>query len=144
MSKNEPFERVGEQFPMVSRPPSDGPQDGMTNKVAQKMYELEEQYPWLKELEALAHELVSSLYAKEASYQGSWQKRGGVGAFMMLARKWDRLEGFAENAGYDIFKALAEMEGDPVDDLDDLICYLLLVRSEDRRRQAQLENADED
>ena len=29
---------------------------------------------------------------KERTYRGSWKRRGGVGVFMMLARKWDRLE----------------------------------------------------
>jgi hypothetical protein len=32
------------------------------------------------------------LIQKDASYGSSWKKRGGCGAFMMLARKWDRLE----------------------------------------------------
>ena len=32
------------------------------------------------------------LIRKDKEYGGSWLKRGGVGAFMMLARKWDRLE----------------------------------------------------
>ena len=35
---------------------------------------------------------VTALEKAEESYGDSWKKRGGVGAFMMLARKWDRLE----------------------------------------------------
>jgi hypothetical protein len=38
------------------------------------------------------------LAAKDRSYDGSWRKRGGMGAFMMLARKWDRLESIAQKA----------------------------------------------
>ena len=35
---------------------------------------------------------VEKLHKAEQSYGNSWKKRGGIGAFMMLARKWDRLE----------------------------------------------------
>ena len=44
-------------------------------------------FPWLEELGPLADDIVKGLIDKERSYRGSWQKRGGVGAFMMLARK---------------------------------------------------------
>jgi hypothetical protein len=40
---------------------------------------------------------------KDRQYGGSWKRRGGVGAFMMLARKWDRLEQFMAKFHYDIF-----------------------------------------
>ena len=67
----------------------------------------------------------------EKSYGDSWRKRGGVGAFMMLARKWDRLELQAEACSYDIFNAV---EGDNreegvLDDIRDLRRYLLLVEA---------------
>ena len=67
----------------------------------------------------------------EKSYGDSWRKRGGVGAFMMLARKWDRLELQAEACSYDIFNAV---EGDSreegvLDDIRDLRRYLLLVEA---------------
>lgn len=39
------------------------------------------------------------LRRKDAQYGGSWKKRGGVGAFMMLARKWDRLENTISQRG---------------------------------------------
>lgn len=35
---------------------------------------------------------VRILQVKNAEYGGSWCSRGGQGAFMMLARKWDRIE----------------------------------------------------
>ena len=40
----------------------------------------------------LANLDVSKLEQAERSYGDSWRKRGGIGAFMMLARKWDRIE----------------------------------------------------
>ena len=89
-------------------------------------------------LQTIADADVDGLKKAQASYGDSWKKRGGVGAFMMLARKWDRLEEALKpgmghgGAPYDIFK-LAEMdlrsEG-VIDDVRDLRRYLLLVESE--------------
>lgn len=87
---------------------------------------------------------ISTLRAKEETYQGSWKRRGGVGVFMMMARKWDRLEsmlgkgrtfGNGKNAGaYDLF---GFVEGDPsgkdgtvIAELRDLRCYLMLAEAE--------------
>ena len=47
---------------------------------------------YLTHLEAIAKEDVLGLTKAQQSYGDSWKKRGGVGAFMMLARKWDRIE----------------------------------------------------
>ena len=72
------------------------------------------------------------LSAKEAIYKGSWAKRGGIGAFMMLARKWDRIEEFAKDAKYDVFKAYEEADGHHEgihEDVADLRRYLLLVEA---------------
>ena len=65
----------------------------------------------------------------EKSYGDSWRKRGGVGAFMMLARKWDRIELQVQAHSYDVFKAYASDPRDEgiLDDLQDLRRYLLLV-----------------
>ena len=46
---------------------------------------------WQTALE-LANEDIAVLKEKEKTYGESWKLRGGVGAFMMLARKWDRIE----------------------------------------------------
>ena len=35
---------------------------------------------------------IETLVEKEDDYGDSWKRRGGIGAFMMLARKWDRIE----------------------------------------------------
>lgn len=96
----------------------------------------------------VADDDVGGLLTAFKSYGDSWKRRGGVGAFMQLARKWDRLElqlqqtitRLAEDrttkelvAGpYDIF---AHIANDPrpegiIDDIRDLRRYLMLVESE--------------
>ena len=95
---------------------------------------------------------VQTLESKDKEYGGSWLKRGGVGAFMMLARKWDRLEQAMSSEvprvtlssgettkpidKYDIIeRALADgREEGILDDIGDLRRYLLLVESEVRER----------
>ncbi len=69
------------------------------------------------------------LEGRQATYGDSWKRRGGVGAFMMLARKWDRIENMT---GDDIKlrKAVETNTGDIIDDIDDLRRYLLLVEDE--------------
>ena len=66
------------------------------------------------------------------SYGDSWKQRGGVGAFMMLARKWDRIENQVKPNGWDIFETYKKdtrAEG-ILDDIQDLRRYLLLVEEE--------------
>jgi hypothetical protein len=80
----------------------------------------------------LSEEDVKVLKEKEKTYGQSWKLRGGVGAFMMLARKWDRIENQVKLCGYDVFKAWEDGVGVDgfADDVDDLIRYLTLVRLE--------------
>jgi hypothetical protein len=92
---------------------------------------------YLDYIEDVAARDVKTLLTKEASYKGSWMKRGGVGAFMMLARKWDRIENQVREAFYsappwDIFAHAAERSQGAeglIDDIRDLRCYLLLVEA---------------
>jgi hypothetical protein len=79
----------------------------------------------------IAQEDVAVLEVKGKSYGSSWRNRGGVGAFMMLARKWDRIENQCEAKGYDIFEAikLGLVPDGLLDDIRDLRRYLLLVDS---------------
>lgn len=77
----------------------------------------------------LANADVNTLREKGKTYGDSWRKRGGVGAFMMLARKMDRIENIAKDAGYDIFTACGENHGDILDDIADLRAYLLLIQA---------------
>lgn len=93
---------------------------------------------YLQELNVIAVQDAQGLKKAQASYGNSWKSRGGVGAFMMLARKWDRLENqlarkpSEEGDRYDIFAHIAE---DPrgegvIDDVRDLRRYLMLVEAE--------------
>ncbi len=88
----------------------------------------------IKFLAEIAAKDIDVLIEKDRSYGSSWKKRGGSGAFMMLARKWDRIENQVLPFVYDIFKAIecdtgAEHDG-MLDDIRDLRRYLLLVESE--------------
>ena len=81
------------------------------------------------QLNGICAEDINGLVKAQASYGTSWRNRGGVGAFMMLARKWDRLENQVKKRNYDIFEAIGHdrrPEG-IIDDIRDLRRYLLLV-----------------
>lgn len=87
---------------------------------------------YIDNLPSIALDLVEQLKEARKHYGDSWKKRGGVGAFMMAARKFDRLETQCEKHGWDIFKAFQEdqrAEG-ICDDVRDLISYLLLILAE--------------
>jgi hypothetical protein len=85
-------------------------------------------------LKDVAVDDVTEVKRKEATYKGSWKKRGGIGTFMMMARKWDRLEIMMEKEKYDIFAAIENSDGDgdgtPLAEVRDLRRYLLLVEAE--------------
>lgn len=96
----------------------------------------------MNHLEAVAAADVAHLQEKEKTYQGSWKKRGGVGAWMMACRKFDRLEGIlsqdtpVEKGGYnwDVFAAIkadpSGIDGCALAEIRDLRRYLLLVEAE--------------
>jgi hypothetical protein len=80
---------------------------------------------------------VATLRHKERSYSDSWKRRGGVGAFMMAARKWDRIENLLSRPGpgqWDIFEGVRRQpggeDGTVLAEIRDLRCYLTLVESE--------------
>lgn len=100
--------------------------------------------PYLDHLKAIAEEDVKGLQKAQQSYGDSWKRRGGVGAFMMLARKWDRLENRVKGEvvsldhstarPWDIFEHIRaddRAEG-LIDDIRDLRRYLMLVEAEMR------------
>jgi len=87
---------------------------------------------------------IDTLISKGRSYGDSWKKRGGVGAFMMLARKWDRIETIVKKDGYDIFKTCGLNTEDIMDDLADLRRYLMLVESHVLETAADQLAANED
>jgi hypothetical protein len=105
----------------------------------------------LEYLQIVADEDIRELRRKEITYKGSWKKRGGCGAFHMLARKWDRLENMLEHethilnrsrAGqpnltverYDVFAAIevdvSGADGTVLAEVRDLRRYLLLCEAE--------------
>tara|TARA_R100001369_G_C3317457_1_gene168357 strand:+ start:210 stop:545 length:336 start_codon:yes stop_codon:yes gene_type:complete len=88
--------------------------------------------PILRVVGEIARKDVINLERAEESYGDSWKKRGGIGAFMMLARKWDRLENQVEKHGCDIFHAVKgdQRQEGILDDIKDLRAYLLLVEAE--------------
>ena len=72
---------------------------------------------------------VLALEEKNKDYGDSWAKRGGVGAFMNAARKWDRIETMCQERKWDIFQVVQDdrrPEG-ILDDIQDLRRYLLLI-----------------
>ena len=94
---------------------------------------------FIDHLSPVAVEDVTGLTEAQKHYGNSWKQRGGVGAFMMLARKWDRIEQKAKQANasvnqYDIFEHLAiDDRGEGlIDDIRDLRRYLMLVEAEAR------------
>ncbi len=93
---------------------------------------MDKQTTYLSKLGQVCHSDEIALIKAQKNYGESWKKRGGTGAFMMLARKWDRLENFLSDKNYDIF---SEIEKDKrpegiIDDIRDLRRYLLLVEAE--------------
>ena len=106
-------------------------------KEIDDLIEVHPEVAYLGKLIGAADHMVYTLIQKESTYLGSWQKRGGVGAFMMLARKMDRIENQSAAHHYDIFEAIAATINDDeglLDDLRDLRNYLTLVECEVMRR----------
>lgn len=84
-----------------------------------------------KLIRILGNDDANTLTEKDKSYGSSWRKRGGTGAHMMLARKWDRLEEICKQHNYDIFAAIeaTKNSGDSsiLEQIRDLRRYLFLV-----------------
>lgn len=83
---------------------------------------------------------VDGLLKARGKYGDSCLKRGGVGLFMNLARKWDRLELAASGNSWDLLKAWERepLETGVIDDVRDLRRYLLLVENAiNTRRESQ-------
>lgn len=87
---------------------------------------------YLDHLNEVVQKDVESLHVSEKSYGDSWKRRGGVGAYMMLARKIDRIENHVKKLGYDVFAAISsDMRPEGIiDDIRDLRRYLALVEAE--------------
>lgn len=101
----------------------------------------------LQYLEAVLHSDLEMTLTADINYRGSWKRRGGTGAFHMMARKWDRLEPRVQAHGFDVFDAIARdtrREG-VIDDVRDLRRYLALVECESvRRRDVDIQTLSKD
>lgn len=89
---------------------------------------------------------IDQILIKDREYGGSWKTRGGQGAFMMLARKWDRIEQQVIRNNHDFYEALRKDQRSEglLDDIGDLRRYLLLVSAEMKVRSEVLANAAAD
>ena len=88
-------------------------------------------------IESVLSKDKDEILKKDVEYGASWKKRGGTGAFMMLARKWDRIEEQVEGYAYDIFMA-CDKDTRPegiIDDIRDLRRYLILIEAEIMHRK---------
>lgn len=99
---------------------------------------------YLDHLDSIATEDAEGLREAHKSYGTSCLKRGGIGLFMMLARKWDRLENSLSNfdSKYDLFEMLRRdkrAEG-IIDDIRDLRRYLMIVEAEARNQGIESAN----
>ncbi len=110
-------------------------QQDVVGKSEKKLYDPEAN-DHLDLLAEIAAGDARGLVSAHGHYGNSWKKRGGSGAFHMLARKWDRLEKLLSEHGWDIFKAMdADERGEGIiDDIRDLRRYLLLIEAEAKAR----------
>lgn len=86
----------------------------------------------LEYLDKISETDVKAVRHSDVQYNASWKARGGVGAYFVAIRKYDRLEARAKQAGYDVFEAVRtdlRPEG-IIDDIRDLRRYLLLWEAE--------------
>ena len=103
--------------------------------------------PLIDSLRDAVEGVIVTVAQKDKVYASSWKKRGGVGAFMMLARKWDRIENIVssnQTHRWDIIESILndDHSDEPlIDQVDDLIGYLLLVKSEISERRRLRETA---
>jgi hypothetical protein len=98
---------------------------------------------YLDQLESVARDDIQTIEEKEKSYGSSWKRGGGTGAFMMLARKWDRIlqrvathvEASSDTPGATRDNVFEHLSADRrtesvIDDIRGLRQYLLLVEAE--------------
>lgn len=83
----------------------------------------------LKRIREIGQQDLFVLDEKGKSYGASWRAWGGAGAFINMARKWDRLVVAVVAADTNIFHAYArdQREESILDDVRDLRRYLLLI-----------------
>ena len=86
-----------------------------------------------KDTTAMLAQDCEEVRKRDESYGSSWKKRGGIGAFMMTARKFDRI---MQNTPNNSLSELRNHVGDEgvsdtiANDLKDFRRYLLLIETE--------------
>jgi hypothetical protein len=98
---------------------------------------------YLDQIEDIARNDIAIIEDKEKSYGSSWKRSGGIGAFMMFARKWDRIaqrvttriearDGAPAASRDNVFEHInADRRAEGlIDDISGLRQYLLLVEAE--------------
>ena len=95
----------------------------------------EDKFRYHQHLEAIAKRDIEYIKPKDAQYDASWKKRGGVGAFFTIVRPWDRFDSICKTVGYDIFakvreEGLSGPDGSLIACIRDLRRYLLLIEAE--------------
>jgi hypothetical protein len=85
----------------------------------------------LKHVPIIAEEDAKGLINAHQSYGDSWKKRGGIGAYMVMIRKFDRMENHVKRHGYDVVAAIkADQRAEGlIDDIRDARRYLNLIES---------------
>ncbi len=104
---------------------------------------------FLAQLRHIADQDVVTIEEKERAYGDSWRRNGGIGAFMIFARKWDRIKqrvttqiepsNSQPGAARDniLEHIAADRRAEPIlDDIRDLRQFLLLVETEMAARGA--------
>lgn len=88
-------------------------------------------HKYLEELDRIAKNDVEALKASQKNYGDSWCRRGGIGAYMIMIRKFDRLDNYMPNFNYDIFKAINDdsRKENVLNDIQDARRYLMLIEA---------------
>lgn len=79
--------------------------DQVKKHILSKFYEegsekpAKDKFAYHRWIEPVQNEDFRELMRKDKSYGASWKKRGGIGAFMMSARVWDRMEEMVTKRG---------------------------------------------
>jgi len=84
------------------------------------------------ELEVMGDNDIAALNRAQESYGDSWKKRGGVGAYMMMVRKLDRILNQVEKYDWNVKNAYdGDTREDGLwDDLRDMRRYMQLIQAE--------------
>ena len=102
---------------------------------------------YLNNLGSVLSDLRAMTVAGHEKYGDSCLKRGRTGLFLMLARKWDRIERAMEKHHYSMDDAIRNNPPPDglLDDIQDLTVYLLILLSdleanplEEERRETQI------